>query len=94
MFTGLMLAYAQRVNLSVGIVSMTNHATNPDFDVKINLFKKQNYNKSMIIIIIIINYQVYNWDERERSAVLSSFFWGYLLTQVPGGAFSNIWGPR
>lgn len=33
-FCGLTIAFALRVNLSVGIVAMTDHTINPDFEVK------------------------------------------------------------
>lgn len=35
LFTGLLLAYALRVNLSIGIVAMVDNASNPDFVVNI-----------------------------------------------------------
>uniref|UniRef100_A0A1I8PL72 Putative inorganic phosphate cotransporter n=1 Tax=Stomoxys calcitrans TaxID=35570 RepID=A0A1I8PL72_STOCA len=34
----------------------------------------------------------YNWNEKEVSYVLSSFFWGYVLTQFLGGALCKRFG--
>lgn len=70
LFWCLSVAYALRVNLSVGIVAMTSkNDTNPDFEE-------------------------YDWDEKTRSLLLSCFFWGYVITQVPGGYLSHRYGSR
>ncbi|KAJ4441468.1 hypothetical protein ANN_11323, partial [Periplaneta americana] len=34
------------------------------------------------------------WDEVEQSVILSSFFWGYLLFQVPGGRVAEVVGAK
>lgn len=34
LFFGLFLAYGLRVNMSIGIVAMTDNSSNPDFEVK------------------------------------------------------------
>ncbi|XP_052124210.1 putative inorganic phosphate cotransporter isoform X3 [Frankliniella occidentalis] len=39
-------------------------------------------------------FQTYDWSQQERGYVLSSFFWGYVLMQVPGATLSNRYGPR
>lgn len=39
--------------------------------------------------------QVYfSWSEEQRNNVLGYFFWGYLISQVPGGRFAEIYGTR
>lgn len=69
-FFCLTIAYAERVNMSVAIVAMTDkNSTNPDFED-------------------------FNWGEREKSLVLSSFFWGYVLTQIPGGQMAKVVGGK
>ncbi|XP_055838062.1 putative inorganic phosphate cotransporter [Episyrphus balteatus] len=35
---------------------------------------------------------VYLWDEKTKSVVLSSFFWGYVLTQIPSGQLAHKYG--
>lgn len=41
------------------------------------------------------DYEDYKWDEQTQSLVLSSFFWGYVITQVPAGHIaSRIGGKR
>lgn len=39
-------------------------------------------------------FQRYEWDEATRSAILSSFFWGYVITQIPAGHLAQKFGPR
>jgi fucose permease len=34
----------------------------------------------------------YGWSQRQASTVLSSFFWGYLITQLPGGYMASKHG--
>ncbi|EDW09103.1 putative inorganic phosphate cotransporter isoform X2 [Drosophila mojavensis] len=69
-FFALTVAYAQRVNLSVALVAMTDAAAaNPAFPE-------------------------YAWSEKTKSLILSSFFWGYVLTQVPSGQLARKFGGK
>merc|ERR1711953_1301120 len=34
------------------------------------------------------------WTEPEQGLVLGSYFWGYLITQVPGGRISELYGGK
>lgn len=47
---------------------------------------------------IINNYsnelQDFDWDSRKSSMILSSFFWGYILTQLPSGYFASTFSAR
>ncbi|XP_030377028.1 putative inorganic phosphate cotransporter [Scaptodrosophila lebanonensis] len=40
------------------------------------------------------NFPEFDWDESVKSYLLSSFFWGYVVTQVPGGYLSAIYGAK
>ncbi|XP_046680576.1 putative inorganic phosphate cotransporter [Homalodisca vitripennis] len=68
-FTCLVLAYSMRVNLSVGIVAMTDNSSNPAFTEL-------------------------PWDSSTKGIILSSFFWGYLILQVPAGEMARKFGPK
>ncbi|KAJ8679909.1 hypothetical protein QAD02_015696 [Eretmocerus hayati] len=37
------------------------------------------------------NFPEYNWDNRTSNLILSSFSWGYVITQIPGGYLSRRW---
>lgn len=39
-------------------------------------------------------YKVFDWDEPTKGLVLSSFFWGYTVMQVPGSMMVQRFGPR
>jgi MFS family permease len=36
----------------------------------------------------------FTWSEVEQSIILSSFFWGYLVFQVPGGRVAEVIGAK
>jgi len=36
--------------------------------------------------------QTYAWSEETQGLVLSSFFWGYLMTQIPAGMLTERFG--
>lgn len=36
----------------------------------------------------------FDWDKNTRSAILSSFFYGYVLTQIPGGWLADRFGGK
>ncbi|KMY94944.1 putative inorganic phosphate cotransporter isoform X1 [Drosophila simulans] len=36
----------------------------------------------------------YNWSEKTKSLLLSSFFWGYVITQVPAGQLARKYGGK
>ncbi|XP_055837989.1 putative inorganic phosphate cotransporter [Episyrphus balteatus] len=40
------------------------------------------------------NYPEYHWEEKARSVILSSFFWGYVITQVPAGQLAQKFGAK
>lgn len=40
----------------------------------------------------MVYFQTYNWTD--KSVVLSSFFWGYILPQVAAGWLANTYGPK
>ncbi|XP_067632680.1 putative inorganic phosphate cotransporter isoform X2 [Eurosta solidaginis] len=40
------------------------------------------------------DFDEYDWNEKTKALLLSSFFWGYIITQVPGGALANKFGGK
>lgn len=37
---------------------------------------------------------MYNWDSETQGWILGSFFYGYILTQIPGGYLAGRFGPK
>lgn len=37
---------------------------------------------------------LYDWDEHTQGLVLSSFYWGYVLTHLPGGVLAEKFGGK
>lgn len=36
----------------------------------------------------------YNWDTNTQAVILESFFYGYVITQLPGGFFAEKFGAK
>lgn len=34
----------------------------------------------------------FDWDEAQKQLILGSFFWGYVLTELPGGRLAELVG--
>ncbi|XP_060064488.1 sialin-like [Ylistrum balloti] len=93
-FIGYFNLYALRYNLSVAMVAMANHTDNMSNknesqsgvcpDPGINVTTKQSVGKAV----------QYDWDEVTQGMILSSFFYGYVATQIPGGMLSEKFGGK
>ncbi|XP_054014708.1 putative inorganic phosphate cotransporter [Hylaeus anthracinus] len=40
------------------------------------------------------NFEVYDWDPREKTRILSAFFWGYTVMQIPSGYLAKTWSAK
>ena len=38
--------------------------------------------------------ETFPWDENEQNWILSSFFYGYIITQIPGGWLAGRFGGK
>ncbi|XP_023347883.1 vesicular glutamate transporter 2 [Eurytemora carolleeae] len=79
-FLGLMVNYMLRVNLNIALIEMNNS------------------NNSMGPFVNWTDYgEGKSSDENVKSAqslVKSAFFFGYVITQVPGGRFAEMFGTK
>lgn len=89
-FFGFANVYAMRVNLSVAIVAMVNASAIP----------KVNMSVLDVCPVVVTNTTVppkngdFAWDEATQGIVLGSFFYGYVLTQIPGGRLAELFGGK
>ncbi|CAH2242519.1 jg3834 [Pararge aegeria aegeria] len=85
---GFMLNYALRVNLTIAIVEMiydTKNHTVANFTEHINGTVEHPGH---------IEQTRYHWDTKQKNLLLGCFFWGYVLTELPGGRLAEIIGAR
>lgn len=97
---GFMLNYALRVNFTIAIVVMAktlkNLTTGGDmtggFDnetstalASVSTTTEQS---------VISEADKFEWDAYQQNLMLGSFFWGYVLTELPGGRLAEIIGGR
>lgn len=83
--TGFMFNYMLRVNLTIAIVEMVQSvATNSS---------ATNSTNSTTAIVPVHNHH-FNWTASQKNEVLGSFFWGYILTEIPGGRMAEMVGAK
>ncbi|KAI1297686.1 Sialin [Halotydeus destructor] len=93
-FLGFNMIYALRVNLSVAIVSMVNSTATE----VANQTSSQCFNRTALHIIrdqeVGQSAGEFYWDSYTQGLILGSFFWGYIITQVPGGRLAEKFGSK
>ncbi|CAH1110025.1 unnamed protein product [Psylliodes chrysocephalus] len=97
--------YTTRVNMSMSIISMTKgkskstpecillHQQEEDAAKLALNSSYQIVNKTMNKTLANFG-ERYDWDEHVQGQILGSYFWGYVITSLPGGAASEWWGPH
>lgn len=88
-FLGFAIVYAMRVNLSVAIVVMVNQTAIPHANVAV-----EDYCPGPIENSTISKNGKFIWDEATQGIVLGSFFYGYVVTQIPGGRLAETVGGK
>lgn len=81
-FFGFMANYMLRVNLSLAIVEMVA----PTFGAESNSTNATNMTADIP--------SKFQWDSYQKNLIHGCFFWGYVLTELPGGRMSEVWGPK
>ncbi|XP_025090955.1 sialin-like [Pomacea canaliculata] len=82
-FLGFFNVYCLRANLSVAIVSMVNSTTKENASVTEECpepTKANNTNSTSTT-----STGEFDWDEKTQGLILGAFFYGYVVTQIPGG---------
>ena len=89
-FLGFANIYAMRVNLSVAIVAMVN-SPNTENDTNIGHecpLDTANHTRQPT------NGDQFDWTSTEQGLILGSFFYGYIVTQIPGGFLAERHGGK
>ncbi|KAK5641976.1 hypothetical protein RI129_010523 [Pyrocoelia pectoralis] len=84
--TGFMFNYMLRVNITIALVEMVYNDTNTtNDDTTVNMRNTTEIRNTGT---------KYNWDKHATGQIIGSFFWGYILTELPGGRLSEVIGAR
>ncbi|XP_064268493.1 sialin isoform X2 [Passer domesticus] len=88
---GFFLLYALRVNLSVALVDMVEPNTSSAKNVTSNVCPEHS---STINVPRNTTGEKYSWDAETQGWILGSFFYGYIITQIPGGYLASRIGGK
>lgn len=85
---GFMFNYMLRVNISLAIIEMVV----PEEQLK-NNGNVSAGNDTGVVMYESAEHKFY-WDKFAQNDILGSFFWGYILTELPGGRLAEVIGAR
>lgn len=54
----------------------------------------QNHNATSFENVLTTSGTKYHWNKYEQNYILGCFFWGYVLTELPGGRLAEVIGAR
>ncbi|KAK4310985.1 hypothetical protein Pmani_017479 [Petrolisthes manimaculis] len=52
------------------------------------------FNDTTLMELDLVETDMFNWDESVQGLILGSFFWGYLVTNIPGGRAAEYFGGK
>ncbi|KAM8954076.1 sialin [Pelodytes ibericus] len=88
---GFFMLYALRVNLSVALVDMINSTTSTQENTSAKVCPDHEVSP---VVQHNSTGKKYNWDSDTQGWILGSFFYGYIITQIPGGYFAGKIGGK
>ncbi|XP_075977494.1 putative inorganic phosphate cotransporter [Anticarsia gemmatalis] len=89
LFWVLTVAYSMRSCMGVSLVAMTDD--NIDQGNSTEGFK---VNGVLNALMLVPPYPKFNWDKKIQDTMIASFFWGYMLLQIPAGQLAHRFGAR
>jgi len=95
-FLGFVASYAMRVNLSFAIVAMVNTTSSQSLALNVcsSLLPNQTGLGDAGGPSQKLSEGEFNWSGEEQGLILGSFFYGYVVTQVPGGILASRIGGK
>ncbi|XP_066254814.1 putative inorganic phosphate cotransporter [Euwallacea similis] len=92
-FLAILNAYSMRVSLSIAITEMVR-SSNSSSDNKYEDYCKVGNSNSSDNNAVTNPDILYDWDETTQGLILSAFYWGYLITHLPGGILASKFGGK
>ena len=93
-FLAVFNAYAMRVCLSITITEMVRASENTTKPIDDTCDPMGGNDLDDNADSKPSNAKQYEWDERTQGIILSSFYWGYVITHLPGGMLSEKFGGK
>ncbi|XP_032690814.1 putative inorganic phosphate cotransporter isoform X1 [Odontomachus brunneus] len=92
LFLGMANAYVMRTNMSVAVVAMVNHTACIDKHEEVtNECPEYNVNET---VTVKNSDGEFSWCSKEQGYLLSAFFYGYVITQIPFGILAKRYGSK
>ncbi|XP_012262476.2 putative inorganic phosphate cotransporter [Athalia rosae] len=88
-FLGIVNAYAMRNCLSLAITEMVRDEDHSEGKIDLTLCPANNQTTTSAS-----GNGEFDWDETVQGVILSAFYWGYVVTHVPGGYLSERFGGK
>ncbi|XP_065214587.1 putative inorganic phosphate cotransporter isoform X2 [Planococcus citri] len=93
LFLGMANAYIMRTNMSIAIVAMVNHTALPrDHSIPTDFHECPG--SANTTHKVVHKDGKFKWDSVDQSIILSAFFYGYVVTQIPFGILSKKYGAK
>ncbi|VDI73245.1 MFS transporter, ACS family, solute carrier family 17 (sodium-dependent inorganic phosphate [Mytilus galloprovincialis] len=94
-FFGFVFVYALRVNFSVAIVCMVKSLNSSSSNNISDINDTSSTCSGKAAERAVFNQHAeFEWEKQIQSTLLASFFYGYIVTQIPGGYLSDRFGGR
>lgn len=102
-FLGFFVVYCLRVNLSVALVAMVNATYIKELEASDSVSDGNSTEDRGLVeeLCEAASYNVthtdsgdYNWDAKKQGVILAAFFYGYIITQIPGGMLAQRFGGK
>ncbi|XP_013180508.1 PREDICTED: putative inorganic phosphate cotransporter [Papilio xuthus] len=99
LFLCLTTCYSMRACMGVSLVAMTTSSTTRATiynHTNLTSYNASDYKVNGILSALLLTYPypIFKWNKKTQDAILASFFWGYMVLQVPAGQLAHRVGAR
>ncbi|XP_018911132.1 putative inorganic phosphate cotransporter isoform X2 [Bemisia tabaci] len=92
-FMAMVMCYIHRFCLSLAITAMAESKHHIIASAS-QCGPKPNQTLSSSAVLLTAETYEFDWDEEIQGMILSAFFWGYVLSQIPGGVLADRYGGK